>query len=108
MVYLVPRIYFPCLGSLTVYFFPLFIVLGNTVINAPMIDPSFAQLAIDLFPIWYHKTIMFLKRHKTFEKSYIQYTVAGLEICGILVANATMFPHLLPGFSCGSKHLLPP
>ena len=33
---------------------------------------------------------------------------AGLEICGILVANATMFSHLLPGFSCGSKHLLLP
>ena len=32
----------------------------------------------------------------------------GLEICGILVANATMFSHLLPGFSCGSKHLLLP
>ena len=33
---------------------------------------------------------------------------AGLEICGILVANATMSSHLLPGFSCGSKHLLLP
>ena len=32
----------------------------------------------------------------------------GLEIRGILVANATMFSHLLPGFSCGSKHLLLP
>ena len=32
--------------------------------------------------------------------------IPGLEICGILVANATMFCHLLPGFSCGSKHLL--
>ena len=28
---------------------------------------------------------------------------SGLEICGILVANPTMFSHLLPGFSCGSK-----
>ena len=35
-------------------------------------------------------------------------TIAGLEIRGILVANATMFSHLLPGFSCGSKHLLLP
>ena len=34
--------------------------------------------------------------------------VPGLEIGGILVANATMFSHLLPGFSCGSKHLLLP
>ena len=34
--------------------------------------------------------------------------VPGLEICGILVANATMFSNLLPGFSCGSKHLLLP
>ena len=34
--------------------------------------------------------------------------VPGLEICGILVANGTMFSHLLPGFSCGSKHLLLP
>ena len=34
--------------------------------------------------------------------------IAGLEIRGILVANATMFCHLLPGFSCGSKHLLLP
>ena len=34
--------------------------------------------------------------------------LTGLEICGILVANATMFSHLLPGFSCGSKHLLLP
>ena len=33
---------------------------------------------------------------------------AGLKIRGILVANATMFSHLLPGFSCGSKHLLLP
>ena len=33
---------------------------------------------------------------------------SGLKICGILVANATMFSHLLPGFSCGSKHLLLP
>ena len=33
---------------------------------------------------------------------------AGLEIRGILVTNATMFSHLLPGFSCGSKHLLLP
>ena len=33
---------------------------------------------------------------------------AGLKICGILVANATMLSHLLPGFSCGSKHLLLP
>ena len=33
---------------------------------------------------------------------------AGLEIRGILVANATMFSHLLPGFSSGSKHLLLP
>ena len=32
----------------------------------------------------------------------------GLKIRGILVANATMFSHLLPGFSCGSKHLLLP
>ena len=35
-------------------------------------------------------------------------TIAGLKICGILVANATMFSHLLPGFSCGSKHFLLP
>ena len=34
------------------------------------------------------------------------YGIAGLKICGILVANATMFSHLLPGCSCGSKHLL--
>ena len=34
--------------------------------------------------------------------------LSGLEIRGILVANATMFSHLLPGFSCGSKHLLLP
>ena len=34
--------------------------------------------------------------------------VPGLEMCGILVANATMLSHLLPGFSCGSKHLLLP
>ena len=27
-------------------------------------------------------------------------------MCGILVADATLFSHLLPGFSCGSKHLL--
>ena len=33
---------------------------------------------------------------------------SGLEIRGILVANATMFSHLLPGFSSGSKHLLLP
>ena len=33
---------------------------------------------------------------------------AGLEIRGILVANATMFSLLLPGFSCSSKHLLLP
>ena len=32
----------------------------------------------------------------------------GLEICGILGANATMFYHLLSGFSCGTKHLLLP
>ena len=32
--------------------------------------------------------------------------MSGLEIRCILVANATMFSHLLPGFSCGSKHLL--
>ena len=32
----------------------------------------------------------------------------GLEIRGILVANAARFSHLLPGFSCGSKHLLLP
>ena len=35
-------------------------------------------------------------------------TYSGLEICGILVANATVFSRLLPGFSCGSKHLLLP
>ena len=35
-------------------------------------------------------------------------STAGLEIRGILVADATMFSHLLPGFSCGSKHLLLP
>ena len=34
--------------------------------------------------------------------------VTWLEICCILVANATMFSNLLPGFSCGSKHLLLP
>ena len=34
--------------------------------------------------------------------------VPGLEMCGILVANATMLSNLLPGFSCGSKHLLLP
>ena len=38
----------------------------------------------------------------------IKPSFAGLEIRGILVANATMFSHLLPGFSCGSKHLLLP
>ena len=38
----------------------------------------------------------------------IKYAHPGLEICDILVANATMFSHLLPGFSCGSKHLLLP
>ena len=32
--------------------------------------------------------------------------ITGLKIRGILVANATMFSHLLPGFSFGSKHLL--
>ena len=32
----------------------------------------------------------------------------GLETRSILVANATRFSHLLPGFSCGSKHLLLP
>ena len=35
-------------------------------------------------------------------------TTTGLEIRGILVANATMFSQLLPGFSYGSKHLLLP
>ena len=39
--------------------------------------------------------------------SYV-YMYAGLEIRGILVANATMFSHLLLGFTCGSKHLLLP
>ena len=34
--------------------------------------------------------------------------VPGLEICGILVANATMFSHLLPGLDLDSKSLLPP
>ena len=34
--------------------------------------------------------------------------VPGLEMCGILVANATMFSYLLLGFSCGSNHLLLP
>ena len=38
----------------------------------------------------------------------IELPTTGLEIRGILVANATMFSHLLPGFSCGSKHLLLP
>ena len=32
----------------------------------------------------------------------IEIESSGLEICGILVANATMFSHLLPGFSCGT------
>ena len=32
----------------------------------------------------------------------------GLKFCGMLVANATRFSHFLPGFSCGSKHLLLP
>ena len=32
----------------------------------------------------------------------------GLEIEVAMVANATMFSHLLPGCSCGSKHLLLP
>ena len=32
----------------------------------------------------------------------------GLEIRGILVANATMFSQLLPGFSSGREHLLLP
>ena len=36
------------------------------------------------------------------------YINSGLKIRGILVANATMFSHLLLGFSCGSKHLLLP
>ena len=35
-------------------------------------------------------------------------TKSGLEIRGAIVANATMFSHLLPGCSCGSKHLLLP
>ena len=35
-------------------------------------------------------------------------TQPKLEIRVILVANATMFSHLLLGFSCGSKHLLLP
>ena len=35
-------------------------------------------------------------------------SVSGLEMCSILVANATRFSHLLSGFSCGSKHLLLP
>ena len=35
--------------------------------------------------------------------------IEGLEIRGSnMVANATMFSHLLPGCSCGSKHLLLP
>ena len=41
------------------------------------------------------------------EDSHVDWTSPGLEIRGILVANATMFSHLLPGFSCGSKLLLP-
>ena len=35
-------------------------------------------------------------------------SITGLETCGTLVANVTMFSHLLPGFSCGSKHVLLP
>ena len=34
--------------------------------------------------------------------------VTGLEIEVAMVANATMFSHLLPGCSCGRKHLLLP
>ena len=32
----------------------------------------------------------------------------GSKFVVAMVANATMFSHLLPGCSCGSKHLLLP
>ena len=32
----------------------------------------------------------------------------GSKFVVAMVANATMFSHLLPGCSCGSKHLLVP
>ena len=32
----------------------------------------------------------------------------GSKFVVAMVANATMFSHLLPGCSCGSKHLLQP
>ena len=32
----------------------------------------------------------------------------GSKFVVAMVANSTMFSHLLPGFSCGSKHLLLP
>ena len=34
--------------------------------------------------------------------------VQGSKFVVAMVANATMFSHLLPGCSCGSKHLLLP
>ena len=37
-------------------------------------------------------------------KCYVQ----GSKFVVAMVANATMFSHLLPGCSCGSKHLLLP
>ena len=49
-------------------------------------------------------TNSFLPKYRV---KYCDY-IAGLKIRGILVANATMFCRLLPGFSCGSKHLLLP
>ena len=35
-------------------------------------------------------------------------TMQGSKFVVAMVANATMFSHLLPGCSCGSKHLLLP
>ena len=41
-------------------------------------------------------------------KAQRTHIIAGLEIAVATVANATMFCHLLPGCSSGSKHLLLP
>ena len=90
-------------------------IAGIRLLDGPMTDGLEAQAFMKNMDINDIYSCRYVCHERTIKLHHVLVIIfrvglhlTGLEIRGILVANATMFSHLLPGFSCGSKHLLLP
>ena len=76
------------------------------VCNQMVVFSAFHFLTLRVFTC--HNSVLCCSSFINLHPLSSRFSASGLKIRGILVANATMFSHLLPGFSCDSKHLLLP